>query len=161
MDVAVPHDQRHINTDDAVEAMQATGGLSPAGSDASIRARLDRIDTEIDSTSAATTPIAAITDSNSIRVQRTRLATGGYVVHLYGKIRNGKVGALVIGDDLFTIPAGYLPVGDQTITIHNVSANTFGTATIGAGAAVCEAGLNAAGVASTEVMWFHASWETV
>jgi len=44
MDLAVTHPQRHINIQDAVVALENTGGLSPQGSDASMRARFDRID---------------------------------------------------------------------------------------------------------------------
>ncbi len=158
MDIAVPHDQRHINTDDAVEAMQAEYGLSPSAADASVRARLDRIE----ASSAATTPVVGVTDQSAVRVSREGLIGGlGYVVHLYGRIRNAKAVALAVGDDLFTIPVGYRPSFDFAITFHNTTANTFGTASVAAATGLCEAGTNAAGVSSASFMWFHASWETV
>lgn len=44
MDSAPTHDSLHVNTEDAIESIETTLGLNPQGSDASVLARLVRLD---------------------------------------------------------------------------------------------------------------------
>lgn len=43
-----PHDEQHANANDAMEAVQAELGLNPAGSQATVRARLDDLEARIE-----------------------------------------------------------------------------------------------------------------
>ena len=52
----VPHATQHANTNDAIEAIEGELGTNPKGSKASVKARLDAVDTTIATISLTTGP---------------------------------------------------------------------------------------------------------
>ncbi len=70
--VTVPHATQHANANDAIEAVQAELGTDPAGASATVKARLDTLDTTV----AAKAPAASPTFTGTVT---TPLTTAGYV----------------------------------------------------------------------------------
>jgi hypothetical protein len=79
---------------------------------------------------SATTPSALVTGS-VIRVFRTPLPDGTFLVAVRGSATNNKGSALAAGDDICTIPDDYRPAGtENVITLFNRSANTVAPANV-------------------------------
>jgi len=112
----VPHATQHANANDAIEAIEAELGTNPKGAKATVKARLDDVDTSITGKVATTTTIST-----------TAPIAGG------GDLSANRTLSLNIGSSLTTSASNLIV--DSTIVPYLASANTFTTGQIINGAA--------------------------
>lgn len=111
------HAAQHTNANDAIEAIEGELGTDPAGSHATVKARLDTVEGDA-SWTAPTFQNSWVNFGGTLGTAGYRKANG--IVYLRGIIKSGTINTVA-----FNLPAGYRPAADTRFP--SVSNSAFGS----------------------------------